>query len=216
MKKTLYVGLEIPAHLQESSTDHCPLIAIQPRPIADPHVQQVCNRISRYTHVIFTSKSAVSIFFTYIKAPFRFIAIAVGSSTAAAIRLRDSDIHIEVASEETAEGVVELLASKDLTDAAILWPHSALSRPLITDHLRSRGIACDACVFYDTYVSHPQEIPNLDSYDEIYFTSPSTIDAFIEVFGNLPEGKVLSCIGPVTERYLNEKAGGSVKPVIAG
>jgi uroporphyrinogen-III synthase len=40
-------------------------------------------------------------------------------------------------------------------------------------------------------------------FDEIVFTSPSTVAAFKEIFGALPRGKKLVAIGPITEEALD-------------
>lgn len=205
MKKVLYVGLEVPAHLQGKGVDHFPLIEIRPRSITDPLIEKVFSNLSSYTHLIFTSKSAVDILFRYCKGYKcnlnAALAIAVGSSTAAAIRSQ-SKMEVVIAQNETAEGVIEMLAPLDLTGARILWPHSALSRLLIAEYLRSRCVNFDACIFYDTYTRTPEVLPDMDHYEEVIFTSPSTVKAFVEVFGSLPEGKSLTPIGPITRKAM--------------
>jgi uroporphyrinogen-III synthase len=45
-------------------------------------------------------------------------------------------------------------------------------------------------------------VPNLAAFDEIVFTSPSTIEAFLAIFGALPRDKILTPVGPVTEAAL--------------
>ena len=55
---------------------------------------------------------------------------------------------------------------------------------------------------YDTISQVIQPKPNLDHVDEIVFTSPSTVKAFIEIFGVLPRGKKCLAIGPITEQAL--------------
>lgn len=187
-RKTLYVGLDAP---QRQNVDHCPLIEIFPREIEPVDMK-------KYTHVIFTSKSAVKIFFQHFKATDHLNYVAVGRATAAAIPSKN----IRVAKEETAEGIIALLEELDLTQARIFWPHSTLSRFTIPEYLQKRGIPFDAPIFYDTHTKYPAQVPNLTCYDQIIFTSPSTIDAFIEVFGSLPDEKILTPIGPVTHQRL--------------
>ena len=205
MKRQLYVGLEVPKRLQRVSVTHCPLIEIHPRSPEDPAVAHVCRQLHTYTHLLFTSKSAVEILFRFLEEkkslPGGSLAIAVGKATAAAISAR-SNLPVLVAQQETAEGIVDLLETMELTQAKVLWPHSALSRPVIVEYLEARGVECDSCVFYDTHMRRPEIMPDLKEYDEIIFTSPSTIDAFVELFGKLPDGKTLTCIGQVTEKHL--------------
>jgi uroporphyrinogen-III synthase len=111
-------------------------------------------------------------------------------------------MRVSAAENETAEGVVELLEKHDFSGAYFLWPHSLLSRPLLSDYLASRKIPCDACVFYETHTRRPASLPDLSLYDEIVFTSPSTVDAFVALYGALPTDKLLTPIGPVTAKRL--------------
>lgn len=205
MKRTLYVGLELPERLQGQNIDHCPLIEVHPRPIDDSDVARVCRKLITYTHVIFTSKTAVEILCAHANAYGCSLdhlqGFAVGVSTAAALAAR-SRMKVSVAENETAEGVVELLEKHDFFCAHFLWPHSHLSRPLLSDYLASRKISCDACVFYETHTRRPASLPDLSLYDEIVFTSPSTVDAFVALYGALPADKILTPIGPVTAKRL--------------
>jgi uroporphyrinogen-III synthase len=207
VKKALYVGLELPKHLQGGHVDHCPLIEVKARDSSDPAIGKVFGKLHEYTHLIFTSKSSVEILYSYArKYGYQINAstvFAVGRSTAAAVSSY-SNVCTIVAEEETAEGVVAMLKRQDLESACVLWPHSALSRPLIADHLAARGIACDACVFYTTHTRRPENVVNLERYDEIIFTSPSTVNAFIEIFGSLPDDKLLTSIGPITKIRLEQ------------
>ena len=123
--------------------------------------------------------------------------IAVGKKTAQ----KYPNAHI--ADPETAEGVIALL--ERLKPKSVFYPRSSLSRPLITDYLQKRAIPFEAPIAYDTYPNKPYELHNLDCMDEILFTSPSTVDAYIELFGPLPTDKILTPIGPVTAKTLNNR-----------
>ena len=61
------------------------------------------------------------------------------------------------------------------------------------------------CALYDTVTYLPTPQLNLVEFDEIIFTSPSTVDAFVEIFRELPSDINLIAIGPITEDYLSEK-----------
>lgn len=210
--RILYLGLEVPQNLSHGSVIHCPLIAIAPRPSDDTDIQQAFQDFASYTHLVFTSKSAVSLFSTYVKGygfaiedVQRKCLIAVGQGTAKRIRACGLAPTL-IAKEETAEGLVALLAGCDLKGAYLFWPHAALARPVLTDWLISQHIQHRACVFYDTVVQRPPCLPDLQPCNEIVFTSPSTVDAFLEVFGPIPYDKTLTCIGPITQAHLNKQA----------
>jgi uroporphyrinogen-III synthase len=210
--RTLYLGLHAPAKHQKKDTwVHLPIIQIVPTPFTQTAIKQALTALFSYTHIIFTSQSAVPLFFDYatrygctLKDLKLKIYVAVGSKTAAA--LHTSGIYnILVATNETAEGVTEMLQSCDLKDARFFWPHSALSRPAIKEWLEQQNIPNLACVFYDTVPNPDFPKPDLASFDEIVFTSPSTVDAFLTFYGTFPPLQKLRCIGPITKHYL-EKA----------
>jgi len=208
MKTILYLGLEVPDDLADSNVIHCPLITITPRSMQEPEIAQMFTELSAFTHLIFTSKSAVTFFMDYAAA--RGLEntlkdkciIAVGQKTSA--KLHSYGITAShIANNETAEGVIEVLETLDLSHAYLLWPHSSLSRPLLIDWMTSQNIRYRDCILYDTIPIRPAPLPDLELCDEIVFTSSSTVDAFLEAYGRIPQNKKLTCIGPVTEKYLS-------------
>ena len=206
MRQILYLGLEVPEHLSKEQVVHCPLIKIVPRPKDDPEIIKAYINFQDYTLVIFTSKSGVAIFMEYAR---HFgmtqqqiqskVYLSVGTQTAAA--LASHGIKSLIAKEETAEGVVKELRQLDLSGVSVLWPHSGLSRPIISTWLEQNRIRLRSVVLYDT-IANLEKVPDLKTCDEIVFTSPSTIDAFLKLFKTLPKDKTLTCIGPVTQAYL--------------
>ena len=56
------------------------------------------------------------------------------------------------------------------------------------------------------FVVQKKEAINLLEFDEIFFTSPSTVDGFLNIFGAFPKnGPRLVSIGPITKAYLEKK-----------
>ena len=87
----------------------------------------------------------------------------------------------------------------------VLIPRSNLALPIIPEGLRELGFEVDTVTAYiNSMPKNPQRV-DLSMIDRIVFTSPSTIDHFIRLYGSLPEGKVLDTRGPVTEQYLQTK-----------
>lgn len=212
MPRALYLGLEVPENFKNESVTHCPLIAIVPRLKNDPNIQQAFAELDAYTHLLFTSKSAVSIFFTY--APYfgvnvedirKKCVVAIGHATAKKIQSFGLEPAL-VAQNETSEGIIEILSGINLQQAYLFWPHAALSRPVIVDWLKAQSVRHRDCVFYDTASQRPPDLPDLSRFSEIMFTSPSTVDAFVEFYGAIPREKKLTCIGPVTAQHLAARA----------
>ncbi len=61
------------------------------------------------------------------------------------------------------------------------------------------------CFIYDTIVQKNQPIPDLEDIDEIVFTSPSTIKAFLDIFSAIPLDKKLVTMGPITQKALSRQ-----------
>jgi len=199
--RVLHVGLS-----PEGDVTHLPFIEIVARPFDRPEIVSVFADILHYTHIIFTSKSGVKVFIDCLRYHgFETVKgkkiLAVGQGTAKELRERGMEPS-QVASVETQEGVIQMLALENLEEAYILLPQSSKARPALSQTLMLRRVRHQRCYLYDTCAKIPTVKPNLDAFDEIIFTSPSTVDAFIEVFKKMPKGKKLTSIGPVTEHKL--------------
>ena len=208
-RKILYLGLELPENIQKHEAYiHYPIIRIEVRPPTCPDIQNCFEDISDYTHILFTSKSAVHAFFRDL-AHFGYKihhlvgkeVICVGQQTAKA--LGAYGIHNPLISAvETAEGMVDFLEGLSHKNPYYFWPHSALSRSVISDYLKSKKLRFKECAIYDTVINKSLYPVDLSTIDEIYFTSPSTIDAYLKIYGSLPADKALKAIGPITEQRL--------------
>lgn len=204
--KSLYLGLN-PKHYGKE-VFHLPIIEIIPRDFNHPEVINAFEDIPDYTHLIFTSKSAVEIFFECLEkkgfAPIDLKGkeiVAVGKITAKHIEERGILVD-KIADEETQEGIIHLLALEDLEKAYILLPQSSKARCALSQALMLRGIRHQRCNLYDTKPKFPAIKPDLENFDEIIFTSPSTIEAFREIFGKIPSHKKMTAIGPITRSKL--------------
>lgn len=207
MSRILYLGLDPKRFKSSAKVTHYPIIKIVARPFDSLEISAAFAQFSKYTHVIFTSRSAVHILFEMCKAQRVFLdtqfLIAVGKATAAALEDRGLLPH-RIAQEESAEGIVLELEKLDLSQAHIFLPRSGLARPLIRQYLEKEQIVYTDCVIYDTQTNRLEPLPLLEDFDEIVFTSPSTVVAFLSIFGKLPDDKKLTAIGPVTEKQLEK------------
>lgn len=204
MKTVLYLGLEPPE--DKPHYLHRPIIKTILYPVENPDIQIAFKSIPDYTHIIITSKTAARYFFQHLS-HFNFnlkdlqskTFIAVGKKTASALT-ENGLKKIIVSEQETSEGIVNTLHQLQLQNAYIFWPHSQLSRPIISQFLKTQR--SQECILYTTMTQIPTPIPNLDHFEEIIFTSPSTVDAFLEIYKALPKDKILTPIGPVTRTKL--------------
>jgi hydroxymethylbilane synthase len=217
-QKAIYLGLETPEETCSKKFFHFPIIKILPFSPELPEIQKMFSQIHEYTHFIFTSKNGVRIFFKYLSY-FKLDKDLLSNKTIITIGKKTTDAFAFfsraqccVAEEETAEGVVNILKKSNLSDAYVCWPHSALSRPILKEFFINNKIRFYECAFYDTQPHLSASLPYLHQIikrvDEIVFTSPSTVNAFFHFVGELPQNKILTTIGPITQNYLEnlEKA----------
>lgn len=194
MKKVLYLGLD-PTRFQmkDCVLVHYPIIEIAVR-------ESSLEMAAECTHILCTSRTVCEIVLSKFPAwqqQKNWLAIgqATGSMITGAIVSNQNP---------TAEGFIGFLSQIHQPWHSYFYPHSSLARPLIKDYLEQSTWAYRECILYDTHVRKVDPIPKIDEFDEIVFTSPSTVDAFIELFGDLPRDRKLNSIGPVTENYLNK------------
>jgi uroporphyrinogen-III synthase len=152
--------------------------------------------VEQCTHWLFTSPNAVRHWFRLVLSKHSANYIAVGAATAAA--LEKFGVRAMIAPFATQEGVIALLDTLDLGSARIGWPRSSRARPVLANYLTKRGLSFVGIDLYETVAQRVEPVPDLRLFDEIVFTSPSTVDAFFEIFGHIPSGKKIVAIGPVT------------------
>ena len=211
-EKALYLGLD-PAHWKgERILVHIPFIKIVPKSLTDPLIEQALKQFSNFTHVVITSKSSVKILHNFLLT--KGIPLEIWADKQTAVVGRSTAIELEaygikpdiIAEEETAEGVVKALKKMDLESAHFFWPRSSRARTVINDFFYERGVPFTACPLYDTVTSVPDPLPRIEDFKEVIFTSPSTVDAFLAIYGKFPSHLLLTPIGPVTANYLDSFA----------
>lgn len=198
LPKALYFGPDLPSHeFRDRWLHHYPLIRIEQLP-PDP---EAYKQWGKATHVIFTSKNAVKTTLNHLKElniPAESLkektVLAIGQATAAIIPFFKEII---IAKTETQEGIIELLSP----GAFYFYLHSALSRPLLNQALSHHPHVSFAA--YTVSQDPLTQIPDLHSFPEAIFSSPSTVDAFFTKNPKVPNSLRLTAIGPVTQAALS-------------
>jgi len=189
MHRILYLGLDPSRYKHSGELLHCPIIQITPNSL-DEETKRVWPLI---THVLFTSPSAVKYW------PLPLIGkqiISIGAATASVLPVPSI-----TAPFATQEGVIALLDTLDLSEAYLFWPRSSRSRAFLSEYLAGKKI--HVFDLYETTLRRPEVMPDLIRFDEIVFTSPSTVYAFLELFSFIPLDKKITSIGPVTAEVIN-------------
>lgn len=208
MGKALYLGTSL-ENVDQAHIVHYPVLHLTPLPIP----KRIWNDFCLFTHIIFTSKNAVSFCLEQIEVDPLYknklkekTCIVIGASTEK--RLKNYGLSADwVASTETQEGVIEVLKHiKDLEKHYFFYPRSALARKNLEAFLLKQAIKYQTCDLYQTSFQKPNISFDWEIIDEIIFTSPSTIDGFIEAFGfdkSIFLSKKLTCIGVITQTKLD-------------
>lgn len=189
---TLYTGQTSP----DANYIHTPLIEIVSVD-DDTQLRRAIADIDSYDYVLFTSRyaakyvGALSVMHTRI--------VSIGRTTTKALHQIGVE-EVDEVEEDNSYGVVSWFSSQ--SRGRVLIPRSNLALPIIPEGLRQLGFEVDCITAYNNRMpEHPKKV-NLDEIDRIVFTSPSTIDNFIRLYGALPEKKELVTRGPITEQHL--------------
>jgi hydroxymethylbilane synthase len=197
-KKVLYLGTE-----KKEGTVHYPVIRVEMRPFDNPEMKRCFGAMEQYTHIVITSKHAADFF---LRAVAHFGCCLKGKQMVAVGKATAQQLGMEawVAEDESQEGIVEMLKAKDLKSSHFFLPRSSRARNVIDTFLQQSGIPFTPLDLYDTIHQQPDPIPDLSPFDEIIFSSPSTVEAFLKIYGALPRHKQLTPIGPITKQALED------------
>lgn len=86
----------------------------------------------------------------------------------------------------------------------VFYPHSSLSPEDIPLALQELGFDVLSAIVYNNELPKNPRRLNLNHFKRIVFTSPSTIDNFIKLYGKLPENTEFITRGPITQAHLEE------------
>ncbi|MCL6472781.1 MAG: uroporphyrinogen-III C-methyltransferase [Firmicutes bacterium] len=167
-----------------------------------------------YDWVIFTSANGVRFFvkrMRELKKDIRILAGAkvavIGPATAKAVKRLLINIDI-TPKEFVAEGLIEEFKQIGIAGQNFLIPRAKVARDILPDTLREMGGEVDVVEVYQTVLdeaaaSRIKKLIAEKSIDIATFTSPSTINNFVEILGldfkELMKDITVAVIGPVTK-----------------
>lgn len=188
--KILYLGTD-PSRFPREVV-HLPLIRTNPLPVS----AEIIHEYNAFTHIVLTSPNGASILAAQFSLQGKEI-FAIGRGTEEVLNSLGVSC-VGVASPETQEGMIELLKHHVLESSYLFYPRSSAARPLLGRYLQESGLKHCVCDLYETVFLRPDPLPNLAEFEEIVFTSPSTVKAFVDVYHAIPKGVKLTCSGPIT------------------
>lgn len=201
MMKVLYLGLDPKNYKGKGQITHYPIIKIVERDLKEPTFDVLWRDLILFSTVLFTSQNTVHLLLKEVGANSlkNKTLISVGKITAKV--LSSYGLSSLICENETAEGIISVLST--ISTPYVLYLHSKRARALILDYLIKEKIKHFAAPLYNTLSNFPSPIPTLSEYQEIVFTSPSTVDSFLELFTTFPHNVKLTAIGPITRSYLS-------------
>lgn len=188
-----------------------PLIAFRPiKP--DKELKELFLKLHTYDWIIFTSNVTVDIFLEMttenIKHKLPKVAV-IGPKTEEVLQEKGISAAF-TPSEYVAEGFVKEFLPLIQPGMKVFIPKGNLARDYIAASLRESGAIVTESVVYETYAPDESkkqlvEMLEKDELNVLTFTSPSTVDHFIEIVkeNNLFDKLktcLVACIGPVTEK----------------
>lgn len=137
---------------------------------------------------------------------------AIGPATAGVLAERGVKVDV-MPREYVAEGLLEALEDRELTDKAFLIPRAKVARDVVPRVLREKGARVEVVEAYETVVPElpAEELHRLltPGPDVITFTSSSTATHFARLAGEtrvaeLLAGVAIASIGPITSETIKK------------
>lgn len=204
-KKIIYTGLSTEKIKTTGILFHVPMIEIAPLK-SYRKLQGYIKGIAKFDWIIFTSRFAVKHFFQQVinlKLDTRiFYAInfaAIGNSTAN--ELLQYGIRADlIPRQSSTEGLLSEFKGYKIVKKYILLPQSNLADGKLAEGLIKKKAQVRICSVYRN--KKVSGLPRLDLslFDEIIFSSPSTIKNFISHYGKPPKNIRIKAIGPTTHK----------------
>ncbi|OGX25815.1 MAG: hypothetical protein A3D10_08790 [Omnitrophica WOR_2 bacterium RIFCSPHIGHO2_02_FULL_48_11] len=187
-----------------------PMIQISEVELKSEEIKIFKVNLLQYDWIILTSRFAVQYFFAQLKKlhypidRLKKVDFAViGKETAEALSFYDITPKV-TAAVETSEGLLQILKDEyKLKGKKFLFPRSSLSNPFLKKELTKLGAKIKEVTIYQNTKPDWRELPK-DNIDKVLFTSPSTVQNFLEDYGTIPRHWQILCRGPYTQKALQQ------------
>lgn len=190
---------------------HQPLIQIE-RIDPNPELNNQLNQLNQFDWLFFTSRYAVNFFFESLLKNGKDSRTLIGIKIAAIGNLTSEALHHFgiipdlLASEESSQGLLKDIATKNITRGKVLLPRSNIGLPFLPDGLRKLGWEVTTLSIYRN--SFPENLKPVDLTKVliIVFSSPSCVTNFKRLYGHFPTDKEYIFRGKETEKEYKKLA----------
>ncbi|MBQ3634438.1 MAG: uroporphyrinogen-III C-methyltransferase [Bacteroidales bacterium] len=191
IEQTLYTGLSPTAPDQT----HTPLIEIESTEWEQP--------AEGYDYLLFTSRNAVRAWFGKAGTNGAQVVSIGTTTTAALVEAGVAREDIIQSDKDDSYGVIELFWGLDR--GRVVIPRSDIALQIIPNGLREIGYTVETVTVYKTVMPRRPRKVNLENVRRVVFTSPSTVDNFIKLYGELPQGIAYETRGRITHNHLKNR-----------
>ena len=205
----LYTGIHPEKYKALARIIPFPMIQISEIKLEPQVIKFLKNNLWQYHWIILTSPSAVEHFLRQMRKinyPIDRLKkndfAVIGQETAEALTFYGIIPRI-TAPLETSEGLLHALKEYQLKGKKILFPRSSLPNPFLKKELNSLGATVKEITIYQNTKPDRRELPKGD-IDKVLFTSPSTVQNFLEDYGTIPHQWQILCRGPHTQKALQQ------------
>ena len=187
----LICGLRVPSFFKDKPHTHLPLI--ETFPLSYDH-EKVLNSLEKIDSLIITSKETVHYFSPVLKQLKEGKKVfCVGPATAKKLeQVYKGQIILPKSFDQ--EGLIEEIANH--AQKTLYYPRALKVRPLLKRELEVLGFKIEELICYQTLTKETMKMPN-ESISGYFFSSPSTVVAFYELFGK-PQELPIRVQGKVT------------------
>ncbi len=204
-QRTLFTGTNPIRENQQDEWLHHPLIEIR-KIEKNRQLREAIKSINQFQWIIFTSRYTVQFFFEELKAlqlDARHLAgvkiAAVGKVSAAQLAQYGISADL-IPEEESSEGLLAAIMQQQIAPSKVLIPRSDLGLAVLPQGLEHLGWKVQAIPVYHNVLPHNVQAVNIDHFEQIIFTSPSTVSNFLQLYGHFPAGKQYTFRGNETRK----------------
>lgn len=186
-----------------------PMVELSITPLTDQFIENFRRGLAAHS-LLFTSKHAVFFFFSRLNILHIPLCIenafSVGQQTTTQIHSYAPHMTIFTSKQEDQEGLSVEIAQHP--PRSLFWPHSLHSRQFLSESLLKQNIFLTELALYQPIFK--KELPPLQDGDGVFFSSPSSVQAF---FSSKPEKDIrlaFYSIGQVTKEKFKELYGTTI------
>lgn len=207
--KVLITGSSKDEYTHLGEITHTPLIKIEKNKDNDALISSIEN-IKNTDWIIFTSRYGVQYFFETFKEMHKDIRTlnhvkiaSVGKVTSSVLAGFSITTDFE-STTESAEGIIRFFKDQSISNKNILLPRSDKGLKYLSDELTDLGNKVfDVPVYYNTQ-NEKTTVQDLSVYDKIVFSSPSGVDAFMDIYKEIPPDIEIITKGKTTASALSK------------